>query len=76
MIRNEPKPTPTQGPRLISMQEAAERVLYTPTHLYRLIRKNEFPRPLKLGDARIAFLETEIDGWIRKRAAQREGVAA
>jgi prophage regulatory protein len=70
------EPNPTQGPRLISMREVADRVLFTPTHVGRLIKRKQFPAPLKLGASRIAFLESEIEQWIAERAAQREGVAA
>ena len=65
------KPNLAQSARLIPMREAAERVLFTPTHLYRLIRSNKFPVPVKLGRARIGFIESEIDEYIAECAAHR-----
>jgi prophage regulatory protein len=57
---------------LISMRETARRVLFSRVHIYRLINKGRFPRPVKVGDARIAFVESEVDDFIKARIAQRD----
>ncbi|MWT09375.1 AlpA family phage regulatory protein, partial [Escherichia coli] len=31
-----------------------------------LISQNRFPKPIKLGERAIAFLENEIDDWIEQ----------
>jgi prophage regulatory protein len=62
--------------RLISMAETAQRVLLSRVHVYRLINLGRFPRPIKIGAARIAFVEAEVDDFIRGRIAQRDGEAA
>jgi prophage regulatory protein len=59
--------------RLISMAETAQRVLLSRVHVYRLINLGRFPRPIKIGAARIGFVESEVDDFIRARIAQRDG---
>jgi prophage regulatory protein len=60
--------------RLISMDETARRVMFSKVHVYRLIAAGKFPRPVKIGDARIAFVESEVDEFIRARIAQRDEI--
>ncbi|PLZ02558.1 hypothetical protein CY652_10630 [Burkholderia sp. WAC0059] len=33
----------------------------------------DFPRPVKLGSRTTVFLESELDAWLSKRAAQSRG---
>jgi prophage regulatory protein len=40
--------------------------------LRRLISEKKFPAPIRLSESRVAFLESEIDAWLRDRAAERE----
>jgi prophage regulatory protein len=44
------------------------------TSLSRTARRGEgrFPKDVPLGDRRIAFIRTEIEGWINARIAERE----
>jgi prophage regulatory protein len=53
---------------------ATKGIPWTRQHLFRKVRANEFPRPLKLGKGLRAYnvwLETEIDAWLEQRAAER-----
>ncbi len=34
-----------------------------------------FPKPIRLGDNSVGFVEEEIDEWLAKQAAKREVVA-
>jgi prophage regulatory protein len=51
-------------------------VPYTNEHLARLEKREEFPRRVPIGAARVAWLEEEVDAWIAKRAARRTPVTA
>lgn len=44
---------------------------YSRVHLARLVRAGMFPRPIPLSDARIAWVEEEVDRWICDRCAAR-----
>jgi predicted DNA-binding transcriptional regulator AlpA len=61
--------------QLISKKEAARRLSYHPEHLMRLVRRGEFPRPIRAGHgptAAVRFLESEVTAWLAARMAQRE----
>ena len=45
---------------------------YSKPHLWRLIRAGKFPRPIRLGQNRIAFPESEIDDWVRSKIVERD----
>jgi len=43
--------------------------------IYRLARKGEFPKPIKLSERASGWLEHEVDAFLEKRAAERDGHA-
>ena len=47
-------------------------ILYSKPHLWRLIKAGKFPRPIRLGENRIAFVEDEIDAWLKRKVAERD----
>jgi prophage regulatory protein len=44
---------------------------YTRRHLRDLVAEGKFPRPVQLSEARIAWVEDEIDTWQAEKAAAR-----
>jgi prophage regulatory protein len=40
-----------------------------------LVAAGRFPKPVKLGTKRRGFVESEIDEWLRARAAERDTAA-
>jgi len=50
----------------------AKGIPYTRTHLWRLWKAGKFPRPIRVGDNRNAWIDTEIDNWIESRVASRD----
>ena len=47
-------------------------VSYSRAQIYRKVKDGSFPRPISLGENRIAFIEAEIDRWIEERIAERD----
>lgn len=47
-------------------------IKFHPRHLWRLRKAGKFPKPIKLGVQRIAYVEAEIDAWIAQRIAERD----
>lgn len=45
---------------------------YSRPSIYRLIRLNQFPVPIHLGDRRVAFVESEVDAWLQSRVERRD----
>lgn len=44
--------------------------------IYDLISREQFPSQISLGGKNVAWLASEIDGWMQSRIAQRAGGAA
>jgi prophage regulatory protein len=50
-------------------------ILFSKTHLWRLIKASQFPKPVKLGGGRNSWLASEIDEWVQSRVDARDGGA-
>jgi len=60
--------------RLISLTVTANRVNRSRWWVTDEVRAGRFPRPIRDGN-RTDFVESEIDAWIRERAARRDAAA-
>jgi prophage regulatory protein len=58
--------------RLISRAELRTLVPYTLQHILRLEKMGRFPRRIRLGANRVAWLEHDIARWIEARIAERD----
>jgi prophage regulatory protein len=43
--------------------------------IYRDVRNQMFPKPIRLGPNSVAWLVKEVDGWLEQRAAERHSSA-
>ena len=50
---------------------AEKGIFYSRVHLMRKVEAGEFPPPVPISDRRIAWLESDVDGWVAGRAALR-----
>ena len=57
--------------RLIDHHELLSRVPYSRVQIWRLERQGRFPRRLRIGPNRVAWIESEIEGWINARKQER-----
>ncbi len=62
--------------RFLRKKTTAQRVGYHPSHVMRLVRAGEFPQPVRLGPNSIAFVEDEVEAWMRARVEERDTQAA
>jgi len=62
--------------RLISKKELKSvcGIPYSPQHIARLEAAGRFPRRLVLGQNRVAWLLSEVEGWLDERIAHRAAV--
>ena len=58
--------------KLLSKPQVREKVLYSFAHIARLEAAGQFPKRVRLGQARVGWVETEIDDWLAAKAAQRD----
>lgn len=52
---------------LIKMPEVMRRTASCRSWIYKLIAQGRFPKPVKIGNRSIAFVESEVDDWIDQR---------
>ena len=53
-----------QGYKLLKAQDVADLTSMSRSHIHRLARDGKFRKPIKIGENRSAWLETEVEEWI------------
>lgn len=62
----------TPGTRFIPQSEVQRRVPYSRVQIWRLEKQGRFPKRVRIGPNRVAWVETEVEAWINDRLAERE----
>jgi prophage regulatory protein len=52
--------------KLLTKKQVRELTTYSYAHIDRMEREGKFPKRLRLGQARVAWYESEIQDWISK----------
>mgnify|MGYP002639559046 CR=1 FL=1 len=65
--------TPRTTPELIVAGEIAQRIPYSQNQLRRLEAQGSFPKRVRIGANRVAWVREEIDDWLQGRISQRDG---
>lgn len=81
MVQSEPEPSlianrkaksaPSVAPTLLSMKQASAMTTLSVSSIKRMMAAGTFPKPVRLGESRIAFVDSEIHAWVRARIAER-----
>lgn len=66
-------PQPNSPGRLLKLKDVVERCALSRTSIYAKIKAGTFPRQMVISVKAVAWLETEIDDWIRANLAARDG---
>ena len=64
-----PMPHPKQ---LIDKKSLVKLVQYSPQHIARLEKAGQFPKRIRLGQNRVAWLLSEVEDWIDERVETRD----
>lgn len=59
-----------------SPRQVCQRLSIGRTTLWYLEKSGDFPKAIQISKGRKGFLVSEIDAWIERQAAKRDGVAA
>jgi prophage regulatory protein len=65
--------TQNTKPELIVADEIAQRIPYSQNQLRRLEAQGSFPKRVRIGANRVAWVREEIDDWIEARMNARNG---
>lgn len=57
--------------RMLTLHDVRDRTTFSKTHIYRLINSGTFPRPVRIGSRRVAFIEREVNDWLQARVDAR-----
>ena len=60
-------------PALISSDQIQNWAPYSLNHLRRLEAQGSFPKRVRIGANRVAWVRGEIDDWLQSRISQRDG---
>lgn len=52
---------------ILKVGEVRAAVSYSVSQIYRMIREERFPRPLRLGPGRVGWRRSAIVGWLAER---------
>lgn len=52
--------------KLIRLSEVMSKTGYSKSWIYKLIKKNQFPKPIKVGTRAVAFIEREIEEFLQE----------
>lgn len=52
---------------ILSFSEVAEQIGVSVPTLYRWRASGTFPKPIRLGPARVGFVASDVDAWIAER---------
>ena len=61
--------------KILRLTDVQERVPYSKNHIYRLIRAGKFPQRVRLGPARVGWVEEEIEAWVAAKVRERDAHA-
>ena len=61
----------TEGEHLLRLDQVIHRVGLGRSTIYRRVYEGTFPPPLKIGDRAIAWRQSEVEQWIKKRPLNR-----
>lgn len=53
--------------RLLTIDEVVARIPFSRVHIYRLMKRGEFPQRVRVGERRVAWRESEIREYIESR---------
>ncbi len=62
--------------RLIRIAEVIMRVPYSRSTIYAKVKRGEFPKPISMGSRAVAWLESDVESWIRDRLESGKARAA
>ena len=50
---------------LLRLPAVSKKVCLSKPSIYRKVRDGSFPKPKKIGERAVAWLETDVDAWIQ-----------
>ncbi|MEA5368640.1 AlpA family transcriptional regulator [Vibrio parahaemolyticus] len=58
--------------RFLKLKEVMEKTALSRSAIYRKMNEDAFPKSVNLGDRAVAWVESEVDGWMAKVLVNRQ----
>ncbi|AYF17727.1 AlpA family transcriptional regulator [Vibrio parahaemolyticus] len=58
--------------RFIKLKEVMKKTALSRSAIYRKMSEDAFPKSVNLGDRAVAWVESEVDGWMAKVLVNRQ----
>lgn len=55
--------------KLLSFNQVMDITGYSRPRIYELIKQSLFPRKIKIGASKVAFIESEVNDWVQNKIA-------
>lgn len=68
---NKDRQTLVDPPELVTRGEVRRLTSLSVTSIYRLMKRDQFPRPIRISQMRVAWLLSEVCDWIEQRAKKQ-----
>lgn len=62
---------PVTSRHLLSKRTVLKQIPISGATMWRTIAAGDFPKPIRIGKRRVAWLQTEIDDWLAERMEER-----
>ena len=62
--------------RFLRRRELQHKTGHHPAWLDKLEKQGKFPKRVKLGEKAVAWVEDEVDAWLKQKVAERDQAAA
>jgi prophage regulatory protein len=62
---------PVTSRHLLSRRAVLKQIPISGATMWRTIAAGDFPKPIRIGKRRVAWLQTEIDDWLGERMVER-----
>jgi prophage regulatory protein len=59
-----------ENERFLTIFQVLERIPFSKPHIYRLMRRHQFPRQIRVGARRVGWLESDIDRFIEEKISE------
>ncbi|HDR9017870.1 AlpA family transcriptional regulator [Burkholderia multivorans] len=58
--------------QVMRMKDVVKKIGLCRATVYAMIKRGEFPRPIRIGERATGWRESELEAWLAKRSAARE----
>jgi prophage regulatory protein len=63
---------PPESLDIMTSNEITDSIPYSPNHIRRLENAGNFPKRVRIGGNRVAWLRHEVEDWLRQRVNERD----